>query len=87
MELKRKVIITSLVIFMSSCAVGPNDKYGRATVATEDGKICKKQKVVGSQIPTRVCGTPKTMALLEARSQDLMKRMSRKPNFQKSSEH
>jgi len=87
MKLKSKIITVSLAIFISACAVGPSDKYGRATVATEDGKICKKQKVVGSQIPTRICGTPKTMALLEARSQDLMKRMSRKPNYQKSSEH
>jgi hypothetical protein len=82
MKIITNLVVTSLVILISSCAVGPSDKYGRADLATEDGQVCKKQKVVGSQIPTRVCGSPKTMALLEARSAELLRRMSRKPNYQ-----
>ncbi len=81
MKLITKLVVTSLVPLLSSCAVGPNDKYGRADIKTEDGQVCKKQTVVGSRIPTRVCGTPKTMALLEARSLELLRRMSRKPNY------
>ncbi len=87
MKIITNLIVISLTILISSCAVGPNDKYGRADLATKDGQVCKKQKVIGSQIPKRVCGSPKTMALLEARSTELLRRMSRKPNYQKSSEY
>jgi hypothetical protein len=82
MELKSKLLITSLVIFISSCAVGPSDKYGRDKLATEDGRVCIKEKVVGSQIPKRVCGTPEEMAMLQKKSEELMRRMHRKPNSQ-----
>ena len=83
MKIIINLVVTSFVILMSSCAVGPNDKYGRADLNTEDGRICIKQKVTGSQIPTRICGTPEEMALLEARSQQLMRRMHNK-NQQKT---
>ncbi len=82
MKIITNLVVISAVILLSACAVGPSDQYGRDDVATEDGKICKKQKVIGSQIPKRVCGTPEEMALLEAKSAELLRRMSRKPNGQ-----
>jgi len=84
MKLKNKIITVSLAILISACAVGPSDKYGRDKLATEDGRVCIKEKVVGSQIPKRVCGTPEEMAMLQKKSEELMRRMQRKPNGQVS---
>ena len=85
MKLTNTLITVSLAILISACTVGPSDQFGRATLKTEDGKICVKQKVTGSQIPTRICGTPEEMALLEAKSQQMMRGMHQKAQIKMDS--
>lgn len=67
----------SLLFILSSCASNPDIAYELNELESDEEKICRSEKVMGSKIPQTTCYTKEELERLEEKSKKILEKEQR----------
>ena len=67
----------SLLFILSSCALNPDIASELNELESDEEKICRSEKVMGSKIPQTTCYTKEELERLEEKSKKILEKEQR----------